>query len=113
MRQRARWGGAFRGKVIREGTSGSSRPTSDSHVPTAARDQRELGRLIGSVRPGAVGPATRYGVTVTVAEALTVPPMPVQVRVYVHNPVAAGTSRCLPLTASVPFQPPVASQDSA
>jgi hypothetical protein len=34
----------------------------------------------------------RYSVTVTVAEALTEPPMPLQVRVYVHNPVAVGIS---------------------
>jgi len=41
------------------------------------------------------------------------PPMPVQVRVYVHSPVAAGTSLCLPLTGSVPFQSSVASHDFA
>jgi len=59
------------------------------------------------------GAATRYGVAVTIAEALMMPPMPVQVRVYVHSPVAAGTSLCLPLTGSVPFQSSVASHDFA
>ena len=72
------------------------------------RDTRSARRL----RPGS-GQSIRYGVTVTVAEALTIPPMPLHVRVYVHNPVAAGTSRCLPFTGSSPFQSPVASHDCA
>lgn len=46
--------------------------------------------------------------TVTVADAFALPPVPVQVRVYVLFPV--GATEADPLTSSVPLQAPLAVQ---
>jgi len=47
---------------------------------------------------------------VTVTDLLTVPPAPVQLRLYVRLPVAGGVTDWLPLIALVPVQPPEAVQ---
>jgi hypothetical protein len=46
--------------------------------------------------------------TARVAEALPVPPLPVQVSVYVAVPATAGVSDCVPLMLCVPLQAPLA-----
>ncbi len=49
--------------------------------------------------------------TVTVADALVLPPLPVQSSVYVA--VEAGETTLVPVRASVPVQPPLAVQEDA
>ena len=51
--------------------------------------------------------------TVSVAEALSLPPLPVHVSVYASVPAAAGVSDCVPLVASAPLHAPLAVHDVA
>jgi hypothetical protein len=53
------------------------------------------------------------GLTVTVAEALALPPVPLQVMLYVAVPVVLGFSVALPLVDNVSDQLPDAAHESA
>jgi hypothetical protein len=49
--------------------------------------------------------------TATVADALALPPFPVQLSVYVAVPAVAGVSVAVPLVASLPLHAPLAVQE--
>jgi hypothetical protein len=61
-----------------------------------------------SVTVGALSP-----LTVTDADAATVPPVPLQLNVYVSVPVAPGVADCKPLVAFVPVQSLSVGKDEA
>jgi hypothetical protein len=80
----------------------------DDHVSVALDPSVMLDGETEIVTVGAEG-----AFTVSVAEALPVPPLPVHVNVYVAVPAAAGVSDCVPLVVCVPLHAPLAVHDVA
>jgi uncharacterized protein (UPF0212 family) len=80
----------------------------DDHV-SVALDPTMIG--LGETEIVTVGAAGAF--TVSVAEALPLPPFPVQVSVYVSVPAAVGVSDCVPLVVCVPLHAPLAVHDVA
>ena len=70
-------------------------------------------RIIGLGETEIVTVGAAGALTVSVAEALPLPPLPVQVKVYVSEPAAEGVSVAVPLVASVPLQAPLAVHEVA
>jgi hypothetical protein len=58
--------------------------------------------------PDALPPTTVNAVAVKAADALALPPAPVQLSVNISSPAAAGVSLIEPDTASLPLHPPLA-----
>jgi hypothetical protein len=75
----------------------------DDHVSVALEP-----RMIGLGDTAIVTVGAAGALTVSVAEALPLPPLPVQVKVYVSDPAIVGVSAAVPLVASVPLQAPLA-----
>jgi hypothetical protein len=80
----------------------------DDHVRLAVEPTIMLVGETEMVTVGAGGAPT-----VSVAEAFALPPLPVQVSVYVSVPAAVGVSVAVPLVFSAPLQAPLAMHEVA
>lgn len=80
----------------------------DDHVSVLLEPRIMVAGETETVTVGAAG-----ALTVRVAEAPPLPPLPVQVKVYVAVPALEGVSVAVPLAASVPLQAPLAVHEVA